>query len=117
MEIVIAFAKVKKTKKHIEIIVVPLNSGNLKLPDIELTIDGKKTIIKVKKEKVLPQTKPTDLRLKPIKPMKKVIEKDYRLIYLLAFILLLIFVVFIIKKLFLNRKKIIICYSTSKNAI
>jgi RNase P/RNase MRP subunit p29 len=100
-----AVAKVKKTKKHIEIIVVPLNSGNLKLPDIELTIDGKKTIIKGKKEKVLPQTKPTDLRLKPIKPMKKVIEKDYRLIYLLAFILLLIFVVFIIKKFFLNRKK------------
>jgi len=44
------------------------------LPDIELTIDGKKTIIKGKKEKVLPQTKPTDLRLKPIKPAVPVIK-------------------------------------------
>ncbi len=100
-----AISKVKKLKNKIEITIVPLNSGKLTLPNIKLETEGKITEIKGKQENILPQTKESDLKLRPIKGLKKVMEKDYTLLYVFITILLFLILGFLIKKFILNRKK------------
>ncbi len=81
---------------------VALKSGETEIPDIELNVDGKIHTVKSFKVTVTENTAESDMNLRDIKKPVKIMEKDYTLLYvagvLILAILIVLLIVFLIKK-------------------
>ena len=78
---------------------ITLVSGELTVPQIDLTIDGNVFNIGQFKVSSMNRTAENDMNLRDIKETVKIMEKDYTLLYVLAFLLAIAALIFLFLKL------------------
>ncbi len=91
-----------------EIKVVTLQSGEIEIPEIDLTVDGRSFKIETAQLLVNKRTDESDMMLRDIKDTVKIFEKDHSLLWIAGTTLLLLLVAFLLWKFLKNRRKRII---------
>jgi hypothetical protein len=96
-----------KDKNSTVINLVPIDSGEIDVPELSLIIDGTNNKIEPFSITVKNRTDESDTNLRDIKGTVKIFEKDYSLLYIAGTLLLLSLIIFLLVKYLKKRKKII----------